>query len=58
MSYYRSPSSLKNLGTHDKAFHPTSEDLQPHALGGEFYRHILALQPKSHMSVNQGLIKP
>ena len=43
---------------HDKEFHLTSEDLRPHALGGNYYRHIWALQPQSHMSINQGLINP
>ena len=36
----------------NKAFHPTLEDLQPHALGGSCYRHIWALQPQTHMSIN------
>jgi len=33
----------------NKAFHLISEDLRPHALGGIYYRHIWAMQPKNHM---------
>ena len=40
-----------------KHFTRHQKDLQPHALGGNCYRHISALQPQSHISINQGASK-
>jgi len=39
-------------------FNRHKKDLRPHALGGNCYRHIWALQPQTHMSIKQGLLCP